>query len=788
MSVPDIKSARMALVDPHAFSSAGSGQRRRAAMTATMREHLGDLWRSATEGARVDGLALGCVGSLARGELGPLSDLDLVLLYRGQDVKSVNAIADKLWYPLWDNGIRFDHSVRTPQQSREAGARDLTAAIGQLDLTWIAGDETLVMAVRSTTAHDWRRDARTRLPELLEALASRHHREGDLAQLVDPDLKEARGGLRDMGILRAMTAAWLADRPHGRVDTAYISLLDARDALHIVTGRPRERLGREDHDAVAAILGDRDGDELLARLAHCGREIAYAVDVTLRRASQARAARTLRISARKPQMTPVGHGLFVHEKEIVLGPAVDAARDPLLPLRAGVVAARSGQTISPTTLTNLADNAPDLPVPWPPAARELFADLLGSGPGLRAVWEGLDLVGLVSRWIPAWTPLRNRPQRSPVHRHTVDRHSVEAVVMAAGLVREVERPDLLLVAALLHDVGKIPEAHDHSVVGASLAERVCVNMGFDARDVVLVTRLVREHLTLVNLATQRDIGDPATVDTLVDAVAGDEETLLLLRALTEADARSVGPAAWTSWRARLVTALFDATRAALRGTRSPAPVDDAAFGDESAAALAHVHTTGSAFVSIRAQGDEYLVRIGDRDRPGLFADLAGWFSAHGFAVRSASLRTVDGVALDEWIVSSGAEVPPDGAALARDVRRLAEGDSAPLRRLARRRESGPSDSSAATSGSPGATRAFIVPSASDTATVIEVRSSDRPRLLFDVGRALTGRGVSIRSAHVATHAGQAVDTFYVTDDLGARLDPATAARVIGTVISACDGA
>jgi len=509
----DLNQQRLDLADTRGFAAPGAGQERRAAMAALGRTWITDIWRAATRGARLDGVALAGVGSLARGDAGPLSDFDLVLLHDGRSLaaKEVTSLADRIWYPIWDGGAKLDHSVRTVNQCRTVAAGDLSAAIGLLDLELIAGDEQVVAAARSTVGHDWRANARRRLPELVESLEARHQRHGDLAQTIEPDLKEARGGLRDMTVLRALTAAWLADRPHGQVDTAYGTLLDTRDALHMVTGRGRDRLGLEEHDAVASLLGHPDADAMLVVVSNAARTLSYAIDGTVRRAAQSQRARTLRVGPRRPVLKPLGFGLFEHDGEVVLGAHLDPSRDPLLVLRAAVAAARRGLPLSPATLANLAAHSPAITEPWTPLARSLFVDLLAAGPGLIAVWEGRDLAGLIDRWLPEWSAVRSRPQRNAVHRHTVDRHLIETVVQATGLRHEVGRPDLLLLAALMHDIGKIADAHDHSVVGAPLAATAARRLGLDEAAVEVVELLTREHLTLIDLATRRGPADRATI-------------------------------------------------------------------------------------------------------------------------------------------------------------------------------------------------------------------------------------------------------------------------------------
>ena len=778
----DIRSTRLDLAGTRSFTAAGAGATRRAALDDFTRSWLSTVWRDALAGRARPGVALAAVGSLGRGDSGPLSDLDLVLLHDGRSVSSddITDLADRIWYPIWDARLKLDHSVRTVAQCRRVAADDLTAAVGLLDIDRVAGDEDVVTAARATVAHDWRANARKRLPQLLEVLEARHERNGELSQAIEPDLKEAHGGFRDMTVIRALTAAWLTDRTRGGVDDAHARLLDVRDALHVVTGRRRDRLGREDHDAVAALLGYEEADDLLTVVSQSARTIAYAVDGTVRRASQSQRARTLRVGPRRPQMSPLGYGLFESDGEAVLGATV-VATDALLPLRAAVVAARARLPIAPQTLANLA-LSPDLPEPWPELARDLFADLLAAGPGLVAVWEGLDQVGLIERWIPEWAAVRSRPQRSPVHRHTVDRHLLESVVEAGRLVRDVGRADLLLVAALLHDTGKVRGSRDHSETGAGIAEGIVRRMGLPEEDVDVVRRLVREHLTLVDLATRRDIEDPATVTAARLAAGDDPEEFELLRALTVADATAAGPQAWTEWRATLVGALSDVVRSTFGDATvtlprpEPTPVSDATVRAVAA---------GNPHVVVRVAGGTHRIDVFDRDRLGIFADTAGLLAAYGLTVRTAVLRTADGLAANEWHVESPSGDAPDADRLARGLARLAGGDRGPLQALERRRTFHGRRPQAM--GAPGQTRALVVPDAADDATVLEVRTQDRPGLLHDLGVTFAKAGLSVRSAHIATYAGQTLDTFYVTEFGGRTLAPAKVAQVVSMVIDTCDG-
>jgi [protein-PII] uridylyltransferase len=361
--------------------SGSPGPGRRRELAALTDRWLVELF--ATVAPQSHGVALVAVGGYGRGELSPGSDLDLLLLTEGR--RDAAAVASRLWYPVWDSGTRLDHAVRTPDEARRLARTDLAVLIGLLDARLIAGDEAMLAPLRAAVLADWRSSAPTRLAELRASGTERWERAGDVAHALEPDLKEGRGGLRDVVALRAVAASWVADRPHGDLDAACGQLLDVRDALHLATGRSTDRLVLQEQDAVARRLGLADADSVLRTAASAARTVAYAGDVTWRRVDALvrprGRARSFGRRTRGPQLRPVAPGLCEHEGELVLAPDARPASDPVLALRAAATAAREGLVLADATVARLAAECPPLDEPWPAPAREAFTALLGAGPG-----------------------------------------------------------------------------------------------------------------------------------------------------------------------------------------------------------------------------------------------------------------------------------------------------------------------------------------------------------------------------------------------------------------------
>ncbi|MEV4467000.1 [protein-PII] uridylyltransferase [Micromonospora echinofusca] len=733
------------------------------------------------------GVALIAVGGLGRRQCAPHGDLDLVLLHAG--VPGVDELAASVWYPVWDAGLRLDHSVRTVAEALSVAQDDVKVALGLLDARLVAGDAALADTLVRTAVDHWRRTAVRQLPALREITAARWAAHGELAFLLEGDLKEAAGGLRDVGILRAVATAGITDALRPAVRAAHLRLLDTRDALHRQVGRRVDRLVAQERDGVAALLGLRhlppgaadvaqlppgagdvpqpspgaadgsrraaaapgtigDGDALLRRVAGDARTVSHALDDAFRAADRLRSGRRRGADGR-PLRRPVARDVVEHDGELVLArTAIGARPDPSLSLRVAAAAAVTRLPIARATCEWLAAYCPPLPAPWPAEARAALITLLGAGPGLVPAWETCDRYGLIEGWLPEWTRLRSLPQHNPVHRFTLDRHLVQTAYEASRHTREVDRPDLLLLGSLLHDVGKgLPG--DHSTVGAPLAEAVAARIGLPAPEVALIGTLVRLHLLLPDVATRRDLADPVTIAGVAERV-GDPATLDLLHALVRADAAATGPAAWSQWKGRLVAELVARVRTALDTGVLPAPpAPDPAL---LAGPLPVVHLTAD------------RVAVAAADRRGLLATVAGCLALHRLEVLSADASTVDGRALVECRVQPRYGLAPDPVALGADLRRAVNGDVSVTQRLRGR-------ALAARAGG-AAPRVVWHREAATDAVLLELRAADAAGLLYRVTCALDEAGAQVRAARISTLGGDVVDAFYLVGGWPAEADRA----------------
>jgi [protein-PII] uridylyltransferase len=721
---------------------------------------LAELLAAALDGGGGSDVALVAVGGYGRAELSLQSDLDVLLLHRGR--ADIGEIADRVWYPIWDDGVKLGHAVRTPREALALAADDLDSATALLEVRHVAGAPGLTADLAAAAAAQWARRAKRWLAELSARTKVRHASAGEVAFLLEPDLKEGRGGLRDVQALRWAQAArsllWEGD--DSALAQAYEVLLAARVELHRRTGRRGDRLVLEEQDGVAESLGRPDADTLMRDVARAARMIAWRSDDAWARIDSSLAGPLGRL-VRRDQV--LGGGLVLREGEVHLSADAPVGSDPTLVLRAAAAAAGAGTRLHRSALERLAAEAVLPEGTWPPRLRDAFVELLLAGPAAIELIEALDQAGLWVRLLPEWEPTRSKPQRNAYHRYTVDRHLLEAAAAAAALASRVARADLLVVGALFHDLGK-GYPGDHTEVGIELLGRLGPRLGFPPEDVATLQNLVRHHLLLADVATRRDLDDPATVTAVAEAT-GDLATLELLAALTEADSLATGPAAWGTWKAGLVRDLVARTAHVLGGGH-PDEVRVAFPSPRERALLAARETL--------VRGSDDCLTVVAPDARGLLSRVAGVCVLHGLDVLEASAASEDGWAIEVLRVESTTGPAVAWPRVTADVEAALAGRLALDARIAERI----STYAPARAHSAHRAAATVKPSvtfddsASATCTVVEVHAPDAMGVLYRVTRALADLHLDIASAKVQTLGPAVVDTFYVRDAAGYKLtDP-----------------
>ena len=736
------------------------------------RSNEGDLLLSSLfndSSANPDEVAIAAVGGFGRGELSPGSDLDIVIIHTGSLAeKELSDLVNKILYPLWDKNVKIDHSVRTRSEMRDAAEADLKVALGLLDIRHICGNVDLVDAVQVDALESWRKNSKSRLSELEDSLLERHQRVGELAYLLEPDLKEARGGLRDITALRAIHRSSVITVPIERISVAESILANVREALHVVSGRDKDRLLFQEQDKVAEHLGYADADALMSDVAQAARSVDYLLDSTWYRIKH-KGRDSARRFFKRSRSTALSRDITISNKEVVISADADFALDPVIGLRAAASAAQLGLPISMDSLERLSESLSGgfglLTNPWPRDARENLITLIGAGSAMVQIFEALDQEEIIFHWIPEWRAVRSLPQRNVLHRHTVDRHMVETAVQAAALTRQVHRPDILLFSALFHDIGKGTE-EDHSERGERLIEPLAKRIGFSGEDVETIKLLVKHHLLLSATATRRDLDDPATIASVVEVIPN-LQALELLHALSIADGEATGRAAWTDWKASLVADLVK--RVALAITDNTVALQPELTADQRVKA-----DSGVLAVSIEDRDSVYAIEIVVPDKTGLLSIVAGVLNLLRLDVRSARTKSHGNSAVMEWIVIPDPHAPTlTEKNLHHELEEALRNRSSLAARIEERIEA---YAQLPTIPVPDPVVETFLDAATD-ATIIEVRSHDRPALLFGIGDTITRSNIDIRSAIVTTLGAEAIDTLYVTEIGGGPLSPERAEEV-----------
>ena len=727
---------------------------------------LSDSWMESLGAHLLPGWALVATGGYAGGVLCPGSDIDVVLLYPNKTREStVKSEAEKLWYPLWDAGVKLSPSAHSEKTLLQLASGDLDTATSILRVRCLAGDAAAVRRLREAGNEQWRRKAMNWLQQLHDASNQRWAKSGDVASRLEPDLKDGRGGLRDYDTIRWALAV---DRPDitGALELPFDDLagpadllLATRCELHRATGRTANVLLLQDQDRVAESMGFADADVLMLNIAGAAHTLQWATDRFWRRFEwlQRRGSRSGKsASAPFPDVT----GVVVVDGEVQLAAAggdVDFDEQSFV-FRVAAVSAHAGLPIGAQALRLMSSRGGEPGEQWSERTLRAFVSLLGSGDQLVPAVEALERYGLFSRYLPEWRVVRSRPQRNAFHTFTVDRHLLQTVANAAELVRDVARPDLLLVGAILHDIGK-GHPGDHTEVGVQLMSVIAPRMGFGHDDVSVLTRLVEHHLLLAETATRRDLSDPRTARIVAEAV-GDVSTLQLLAALTEADSRATGPSAWSGWKATLIDELVQAVTEVLTGDSPPS--EQRSSPPRFEPLIAQVSADGEMHVEHEREGEFDLLRIANRDRRGLFSVIAGTLALHGLDVVGADAFTDgDGTAVDEFKMLRSSRRDTNWTKVESDLRSALAGELDLAARLEQRIRAYSRTHRRASAAEPARLEVLVSNDASDSTTVVEVRAPDGLAVLYRLSHALSEIGLDIASAKVATLGHEVVDVFYV---------------------------
>jgi [protein-PII] uridylyltransferase len=697
----------------------------------------------AVPGAPAQTLALVAVGGYGRGTLAPYSDIDLLFL-RG-DGAAEGGEADRLisfmLYALWDLGFKVGHASRTVDECIALSREDMTIRTALLEGRQLTGDAPLSETLQRRFREEIVAGAGAAfIAAKLAERDARHARSGASRFMVEPNVKEGKGGLRDLH-----TLFWIAQYLHPAQDVdavmrlemfegrevrtflrAFDFLESVRAHLHFATGRPEERLSFDFQPEIARRMGYRDRTGL-------GGERAQAVERFMRRyflvakdVGVLTRVFAAKLEAEHLKRSPgrLAEGLAGEAGEVIEGAfVIDAGRlstagpgvfdaDPVNLLRLFRIAGERGLDLHPDAMTEATRRLPLITarVRRDPAAARVFLDVLAHLREPRRALELMNEAGVLGRFIPEWGHVVAKMQYNMYHAYTVDEHSLRAIGVIADIARGgfqedhpvatavmplIEDREALYLAMLLHDTGK-GGVGGQEKAGARAARQVCERLGLAADRIDLIAWLVEHHLVMSDTAQKRDISDPATVAAFVAAVETPERMRMLL-VLTIADIRAVAPGVWNGWKGQLLRELFGAAETVFRGGRS-----------SDAAGLARRRQEALAFDARTA-----LTAVDPQARSWAAAMEDAYFAAFSRAEQAAHLELGRRAALF------------GGAAAKAQVR--------PMR----------------------------------MATEVVVAARDRRGLFADLAFAIAALGGNLVGARIFTSkAGEALDVFYIQDSQG----------------------
>ncbi|WP_227340100.1 [protein-PII] uridylyltransferase [Sphingopyxis sp. P8] len=789
------------------------------------------------------------VGGYGRGEMAPHSDVDIGFLTPFKQTSWTEQVIEAQLYTLWDLGLKVGHSSRSLEEMIRAAKEDLTVRTALLEGRFVWGDRDLYdQAAARFDAEVVAGNARAFVADKLAERDERHKKMGDSRYVVEPNVKEGKGGLRDLHTLfwigkfihRVRTVPELVDaglltaRELRQFARAENFLLAVRCHLHTLAGRAEDRLTFDFQREIAARMqfAERPGKSAVERFMQLYFLHAKSVgDLTgtflahLDDQLAARGRRFLPSIRRRPGKL---NGFVLDRGRLALPSDDFFEADPVRLIEIFALADKYGLEIHPQAMRQARHDAKLIEtqgVRRDARANALFLDVLTSPRDPETVLRWMNEAGIFGRFVPDFGRVVAQMQFDMYHHYTVDEHTIRAIGLLAdieqnrlkgdhplstAIMQQIHSRRVIYMAVLLHDIAK-GRGGDHSILGAELALRVCPRLGLTAAETETVSWLVRYHLLMSATAFKRDLADFKTILDFAQVVQSPERLRLLL-VLTVVDIRAVGPGVWNSWKRQLLTELYDAAEEVLRlghkqrgrEQRIANKKEDAqallGMGDKDfaklakrlpesywiaepveviAANLVHIQKAGSAPLHIAAVPDDdrgaTLVMVLAADHPGLFYRIAGGIHLAGGNIIDARIHTTrDGLALDNFLVQDPLGRPFDEADQIARLTRAIEDALANRQKLLPKLEARalPRARAEAFRVAPNV---FVDNKASNRFTVIEVNAQDRPALLNQLAHALFQSKVTVHSAHVATYGERAVDTFYVTDLLGGKID--SAARV-----------
>ncbi len=753
------------------------------------------------------GIALAAVGGYGRRELFPFSDIDLLVLT--PDEKAQAAIQEPLSFflrDLWDEGLRISQTVHTPRDCNQIDAGNAELAVSLLDRRFLGGDEGLFRQVQ---------DPRPDLGRNIVKLTNERHADfQNTIYHLEPNVKDAPGGLRDLQVLR-----WLAKLGAGDQDVpgGVPVLFEIRCFLHYLAGRDDNKLSFERQDEIAALSGAVSPEELMRQYYRAVRNIAR---LAARRLERFEAKGSSLFSQFRDRSSRFSNANFsVVRGAILFRDSHGIENDPGLILRLFEFIARHGLPLA-TDAEERVERAAGVFRDWVAAHQPVwvpFREILRlpyAGKALRAMQE----TGALAAIFPELHEIEALVIRDFYHRYTVDEHTLVAIETILGLRDRpgdsfgdvaLETPDLdLLVTALLfHDAGKGTPDEGHVAVSRRIAAHALRRSGISDRELDLVDFLIAAHLEMSAATNGRDLSDPATTRDMATRL-GTVERLKLLTLLTYGDISAVHPGAMTPWRRQLLWNLYTETYAELtRELTVRAPLAGLQADPESRRFLeglpprylrTHTDAEIRQHLRLESEGKEkgaavaltksaaWVMCVVADDRPFLFASIAATLSGFGFNILKAeAFSNAHGKAIDTFTFADPLRSldlnPEETGRLTRTVIKAIKGEVSVGELLARRPRVKPDMHALA------AARASFDNRSSLSATLVQLVTQDRPGLLYDVAALISKRGGNIEVVLVDTEAKKAIDVFYVTKE-GAKLSDDDARDLTGAVAEIARGA